>query len=95
MHKIRENEELANGTLCTLLDVGDEVLFVKLRPGGIILVWTFDDGTYFPVLRAHAMSVAKAMGRTTCYLVPREPLHGRCRVHTSDKDQKSGYDGAH
>ena len=64
MHNIRKQDGLVNGKLCTLLDVGDHVLFVKLRPGGlaIIPVWTFDDGTYFPVLRAHAMTVAKAMG---------------------------------
>lgn len=64
MHNIRKHDGLVNGKLCTLLDVGDQMLFVKLRPGGlaIIPVWTFDDGTYFPVLRAHAMTVAKAMG---------------------------------
>ena len=61
MHNIRTHEGLVNVKLCTLLDVGDKVLFVKLRLGGfaIIPVWTFDDGTFFPVLQA-----TPALGRS-------------------------------
>lgn len=70
MQNIDKPRGLVNGKVCHLHQKRGDVLFVAIEGMGVVPVslWSFDDRTCFPVLRGHALTIAKSMGATLSHV---------------------------